>query len=37
MQRLGRAMLFLGLLGAGVIVTTGIASLSTYGLKGFGW
>ncbi len=34
-QRLGRAMLFLGLLGAGVIVTTGIASLSTYGLRGF--
>ncbi len=34
-QRLGRAALFLGLLGAGVIVTTGIASLNTYGLKGF--
>jgi YihY family inner membrane protein len=29
-QRLGRAMLFLGLLGAGVIVTTGLSSLSTY-------
>ena len=29
-QRLGRAMLFLVLLGAGVIVTTGLASLSTY-------
>ena len=29
-QRLGRALLFLGLLGAGVIVTTGLASLSTY-------
>ena len=28
-QRLGRAMLFLVLLGAGVIVTTGLASLST--------
>jgi len=34
-QRLGRAGLFLGLLGAGVIVSTGITSLSTYGLKGF--
>ncbi len=30
-QRLGRALLFLGLLGAGVIVTTGLASLNTYG------
>ena len=30
-QRLGRAMLFLGLLGAGVIVATGLASLNTYG------
>jgi YihY family inner membrane protein len=30
-QRLGRAMLFIALLGAGVIVTTGLASLSTYG------
>jgi YihY family inner membrane protein len=29
-QRLGRAGLFLALLGAGVIVTTGLASLSTY-------
>jgi YihY family inner membrane protein len=34
--RLGRAMAFLGLLGAGVIVTTGLASLNTYVLKGFG-
>jgi YihY family inner membrane protein len=34
-QRLGRAMLFLGLLGAGVIVTTGLAYLSNY-LKGLG-
>ena len=34
--RLGRAMLFLGLLGGGVIVTTGLASLNTYVLKGFG-
>jgi YihY family inner membrane protein len=30
-QRLGRALLFLGLLGAGVIVATGLASLNTYG------
>jgi YihY family inner membrane protein len=29
-QRLGRALLFLCLLGGGVIVTTGLASLSTY-------
>ena len=29
-QRLGRALLFLGLLGGGVIVTTGLASLSNY-------
>ena len=29
-QRLGRAGLFLGLLGGGVIVTTGLASLTTY-------
>jgi YihY family inner membrane protein len=29
-QRLGRAMLFLCLLGGGVIVTTGLASLTTY-------
>jgi len=36
-QRLGRAVLFLGLLGAGVIVTTGLASLNTYGLKGLAW
>jgi YihY family inner membrane protein len=34
-QRLGRAGLFLCLLGGGVIVTTLLASLSTYGLKGF--
>lgn len=34
-QRLGRAVLFVGLLGAGVIVTTGLASLNTYVLKGF--
>ncbi|MDQ2812797.1 MAG: YihY/virulence factor BrkB family protein [Actinomycetota bacterium] len=32
-QRLGRAGLFLGLLGAGVIVTTLLASLNTYGHK----
>jgi YihY family inner membrane protein len=30
LQRLGRAVLFLCLLGGGVIVTTGLASLSTY-------
>jgi YihY family inner membrane protein len=30
LQRLGRAGLFLALLGGGVIVTTGLASLSTY-------
>ena len=29
-QRLGRAVLFLCLLGGGVIVTTGLASLTTY-------
>jgi YihY family inner membrane protein len=34
-QRLGRAMLFIALLGGGVIVTTGLASLNTYLLKGF--
>ena len=34
-QRLGRAVLFLSLLGAGVIVTTGLASFNTYVLKGF--
>ena len=34
--RLGRAVLFLGLLGAGVIVTTGLTSLDTYVFKGFG-
>ena len=34
-QRLGRAGLFIALLGGGVIVTTGLASLNTYVLKGF--
>jgi YihY family inner membrane protein len=34
-QRLGRALLFLALLGGGVIVTTGLASLTTYLFKGF--
>ena len=34
-QRLGRAVLFIALLGGGVIVTTGLASLNTYVLKGF--
>jgi YihY family inner membrane protein len=34
-QRLGRAVLFLCLLGGGVIVTTGLASLNTYAVKGF--
>ena len=34
-QRLGRAMLFIALLGGGVVVTTGLASLNTYVLKGF--
>jgi YihY family inner membrane protein len=29
-QRLGRAVLFLGLIGAGVAVTTGLSSLTTY-------
>ncbi len=33
--RLGRAMLFIALLGGGLIVTTGLASLNTYLLKGF--
>ena len=33
--RLGRALLFLGLLGVGVIVTTGLASFNTYFLRGF--
>jgi uncharacterized BrkB/YihY/UPF0761 family membrane protein len=37
-QRLGRAGLFLCLLGGGVIVTTLLASLNTYGgSKAFGW
>jgi YihY family inner membrane protein len=34
-QRLGRAVLFLSMLGAGVIVTTGLASLPSYVVKGF--
>jgi YihY family inner membrane protein len=34
-QRLGRAALFIALLGGGVVVTTGLASLNTYLLKGF--
>jgi len=34
-QRLGRAGLFLALLGGGVIVTTGLASLTTFLVKGF--
>jgi YihY family inner membrane protein len=34
-QRLGRAGLFIALLGGGVIVTTALASLNTYLLKGF--
>src|SRR5499425_314107 len=34
-QRLGRAFLFIALLGGGVLVTTGLASLNTYLLKGF--
>ncbi len=34
-QRLGRATLFIALLGGGVVVTTGLASLNTYLLKGF--
>jgi hypothetical protein len=33
--RLGRAMLFIALLGGGLIVTTALASLNTYLLKGF--
>jgi YihY family inner membrane protein len=33
--RLGRAALFIALLGGGVIVTTGLASLNTYLFKGF--
>jgi YihY family inner membrane protein len=35
-QRLGRALLFLGLLGAGLIVTTLLASLNTYGHHNLG-
>jgi YihY family inner membrane protein len=34
-QRLGRAGLFIALLGGGVIVTTALASLTTYLVKGF--
>jgi YihY family inner membrane protein len=34
-QRMGRAVLFLGLLGGGVIVTTALASLPNYVIKGF--
>jgi YihY family inner membrane protein len=33
-QRLGRAFLFIALLGGGVVVTTGLASLNTYVLRG---
>jgi YihY family inner membrane protein len=33
--RLGRAMLFIALLGGGLILTTALASLNTYLLKGF--
>jgi len=35
-QRLGRAVLFLSLLGVGVVVTTGLTSLDNYVFKGFG-
>jgi YihY family inner membrane protein len=35
-QRLGRSVLFLALLGGGVIVTTGLTSLDNYVFKGFG-
>jgi YihY family inner membrane protein len=35
-QRLGRSLLFLSLLGGGVIVTTGLASLNTYGHNSVG-
>jgi YihY family inner membrane protein len=34
-QRLGRAMLFIALLGGGVVATTVLASFNTYLLKGF--
>lgn len=34
-QRLGRAALFIALLGGGVVATTALASLNTYLLKGF--
>jgi len=36
-QRLGRALEFIGLLGGGVLLTTGLAALSTYGTKAFYW
>jgi YihY family inner membrane protein len=36
-QRLGRAVLFLALLGAGVVVTTGLSSLTTYLHNGLGF
>ncbi len=36
-QRLGRSLLFLCLLGGGVIVTTGLASLNTYGHNAVIW
>ncbi len=35
--RLGRAVEFLGLLGGGVVLTTGLAALSTYGHKAWYW
>jgi YihY family inner membrane protein len=37
LQRLGRSVLFLALLGAGVIVTTGLSSLTTYLHNGIGF
>jgi YihY family inner membrane protein len=37
LQRLGRCLTFLGLLAAGVVVTTGLASLNTYGQKAAGY
>ena len=36
-QRLGRAVEFLGLLGGGVVLTTGLAALNTYGHKAWYW
>jgi YihY family inner membrane protein len=35
--RLGRAFIFLGLLGGGVLLTTGLAALNTYGQKAAYW